>query len=1221
MSAIDEQEIRRLLELAALLRDQRRLKEALDCASQALNLARATLGEDHPATATSLGNLAELYKMMGNLRAAEPLARQAVAIFRRMAGDDHPILGPNLNNLAVIYESMGNFAAAEPLLQQALAIERKAFGDEHPGVAISLDNLATVQQKAGNYTTATSTRQQALAVARRTLGEHHPTVATILSNLATLYRIIGGYRAAEPLARQALAIRRNALGEEHPHVAHALDELALLYQATGNYAEAEPLHRQALAIATSALGEDHYEIADYLSNLAQLYRVKGDYAAAEPLYRQALAIRRKTFGDGHPAVSGSLNNLALLYGTTGDYRAAEPLYLEALAIERAAAGEQNPEIAIILDNLATLYQETGEYRAAAPLRQEALAIARKALGDEHPDVADNLNNLALLHYQTGDFRAAESLYRQALTIQRQARGEKHPAVAVTLNNLALLHRATGDYRTAGPLYRQALAIRREALGEEHPDVADTLNNLAVLSHVTGEYSAAMDFYRQALAIQRKVFGEGHAAVATSMSNLATLWQEMGVYAAAESLNRQALGIRRTVLGETHPDIAFSLNELATGYCATGDFAAAEPLYRQALLIRRQALGETHPHVAVSLDNLAVLCAATGRVDEAKSLMQEASAIVDATIWHVFSIGSERQRMAYLSNVAGTLDGFLSLVVQHFAQDSTATAQAFDQVLRRKGIGAETLAVQREEVLGGHYPALKLTLREVALLRGQIARKTLTGPGPEGADAHSRQLDEWNAHRERLEGELARQIPEVDLEQRLRASRGSVAMALPEGSALVEFIRCEVRDFRAVSARGEPAWQAARYLAFVLPTRSPDGLRLIDLGEAERIDSLIATFRAFVAVRPERRANANTSAGADLRKKVFDPLLPALGTLTQLFLAPDGDLSRLAFEVLPSVEGGFLIDDYQISYLSAGRDILRLGAATKGQPGNPLVVACPDFDLFVAPGRHVPPATAVAPLQERHSRDLERGSLHFSSLERTRQEGEHVAGLLGVTPWLDKDVLKARLKSTRSPRVMHVATHGFFLPNRPSVPRPDSSGPGPAALTPGAGQDAVTPFGRLVAAENPLLRSGLALAGVNTWARCGPVPPEAEDGLLTADDVAGLDLLATELVVLSACETGLGEVRCGEGVFGLRRSFVVAGAKTLVMSLWRVPDEQTLALMENFYHQLMADVPGGTPRAAALRTAQRALKGQPATADPYFWGAFVCQGDPGPLPSSGSSTPA
>jgi CHAT domain-containing protein len=230
-------------------------------------------------------------------------------------------------------------------------------------------------------------------------------------------------------------------------------------------------------------------------------------------------------------------------------------------------------------------------------------------------------------------------------------------------------------------------------------------------------------------------------------------------------------------------------------------------------------------------------------------------------------------------------------------------------------------------------------------------------------------------------------------------------------------------------------------------------------------------------------------------------------------------------------------------------------------------------------------------------------MHFGRLPGTRVEGECVAAMLGVAPWVDTAALETRLKACHSPRILHLATHGFFLANRAAGDAAGRRGLGAWSEAAGSGQ---TPTTGMLNLENPLLRSGLALAGANTWCRGGAPPEGAEDGILTAEDVTGLDLTGTEMVVLSACETGLGEVRTGEGVFGLRRAFVLAGARTIVMSLWKVPDQQTQELMEDFYRRVL----GGQPRAEALRAAQLALKAR--YPDPLYWGAFICQGDPGPL---------
>jgi hypothetical protein len=558
------------------------------------------------------------------------------------------------------------------------------------------------------------------------------------------------------------------------------------------------------------------------------------------------------------------------------------------------------------------------------------------------------------------------------------------------------------------------------------------------------------------------------------------------------------------------------------------------------------------------------------------------------------------------------------VLDDFADTPAAVRSAFDLVLRRKAIAAEATATLREAVLGGKYPALQPRLRELAALRMQIARAALAGPGAEGPEIQRQRLAEWSVQRERVGAELAQQIPEMNLEAKLRAAdRRAVALGLPEGVALVEFVRLPILGVPAVHAGGDPASRPARYVAFVLRAGVSDDVRMIDLGEAEPIDRLISDFRAGIIAesdpagnrdltrRKEGAAPAPVDAGSALRAAVFDKLDPALGGRSRLMIAPDGDLMQLPFEILPIADGRRLIDGYRISYLSCGRDVLRFDTA--GHPGAPLVVADPDFDLEV-PQQPALDLESSAGTRGRRSRDLDRDgdAYHFVRLAGTRAEGQQIGTMVGVEPWLDHAALENRLKTAcHSPRILHLATHGFFLPDQKRDLSREGRGFGLDLEEFSRSRDGLGRFSGPMM-ENPMLRSGLALAGANTWLKGGTLPEEAEDGLLTAEDVTGLDLLATDLVVLSACETGLGQVHVGEGVFGLRRAFVLAGAKTLVMSLWKVPDEPTRELMEDFYVRLLA----GQGRAEALRQAQLAMKAK--YPDPFYWGAFICQGDPSPL---------
>ncbi|MCL4203295.1 MAG: CHAT domain-containing protein [Pirellulaceae bacterium] len=1025
--------------------------------------------------------------------------------------------------------------------------------------------------------------ERSRAVAEQHWGKQHPNYATSLCNLAELHHELGRYAEAEPLYLEAIEIRRRTLGELDPYLAYTLNCLAELYRLTGRYAEAESRQREALEIRRTALGEDHPQFAESVNNLAALYRAMGRLAEAELLYKQAIAIRRAALGESHPDLATSLNNLALLYDSLGRYAEAEPVYLQAIEIWRVTLGEDHSHHAAGLNNLAMLYDSMGYYADAERLYQQALEIWRKIFGERHPNYGSCLNNLAELYRAVGQYELAEPLYLRESEICRATQGDHTPSFAVSLNNLAALYRAMGKHGQAEPLYLQALEVRRATLGEEHPGFAESLSNVAV-------------FY-----------------------------ESIGRYDEAERLQTRALEIRRVKLGETHPSLATSLNNLAALYRATGRHAEAEPYYQQALEIRRQTLGDSHPFVAQSLNNLAVFYAATGRPEKSLELMQQAADVHRRLIGQVFAISSERRRLEYLKNIEVQYHAFLTLVWKHLRESPSAVAAALDLVLRRKAISAEALAAQRDAVLAGRYPQCQSDLQELAALRRRIANKTVAGPGKEDLQAHQQSLRQWNEQREALETKLATEIPEVRLQQHLQdVSCQSVARKLPPDAALVEIVRFNAFDFHAVAERLDEShwrpprqWQPARYLAFILHgtgqedvTCMPDNWgpchEIVDLGEAEPIDRMIASFRSEVidvqrglSFGNARLPDATGDVGRALRAVVFDPIACQLGDSRRLFLAPDGELNLLPFGVLPTDDDDRLVDHYQISHVTTGRDVLRFGRTAIGLPTEPLVVADPDYDLSIDDGEDVQKSGVDVRSIGRPPRDFPRDGTTFRRLPATEAEGQHVAALVGTSRlWLRDAALDAKLKAVRSPRILHLATHGFFLEDRANDDHETHATTGFQGLQTG-------PAGTwsIAGVENPLVRSGLALAGINTWLADGPLPADAEDGILTAEDVTGMDLLDTELVVLSACETGVGEVRSGEGVFGLRRAFVLAGARRLVMSLWKVPDSQTQELMDEVYRHLRS----GLPPAESLQQAQLTL--QKRYPDPYYWGAFICQGDP------------
>ena len=1061
----------------------------------------------------------------------------------------------------------------------------------------------------------------------------HPVEADLLNTLASILYEVGDYALADETFRRALDINRQAIGERHPQYARALCNLAVVCQRLSRYDEAESLYLQALEIRRSTIGEGTPIYATNLSDLAKLYESRGRRAAAEPLLKQALEIVRASVGEENEEFARASIALGELRLANGELEEAEHLLQRALMILGRVGGDRLPVGAACLTNLGELCSSMGRLKEAEDFFERANRLLIDIYGDAHPTYVANLSRLGNLYQEKGDFDRAEAIVRQAHDATLRAYGDRHEAYATALTNLAVLRFRIGDLASAEPMLVRALGIRRDALGDTHPDVARGLCDLARVLDFQGHRHEAERHYQSALETFKNTGGENGALYANCLIDIGSMYVRQGRFRDGIEYYQNAC---RICGRPTDNPVLFAtcLNNLANAYDSLGEFEQCERAYREACDILRSTVGDEHPAFIGCLKNLAGVCAARGKHAEALTFFEQTLAADQKRIGSVFAFGSERQRMSFLDTLQDDLYAFLSLVTRDYSGSAAIVATTLDVLLRRKALGAEALLVQSHEILAGKYHHLKPEMERLVALQRQVARATLAGSGEEGRSSHAQFVRTLTSQIDELQSLLSSRIPEMNLGQRLRAvDRRVVSRCLPEGAALVEFIRFEPHRFEAVPAAGEARWGRARYLAFVLRQAQPDDVSMIDLGPAERIDRLIVDFRRGIvsddgvdfgrtdgALSHQLRLGVTASVPSVLRAALFEPLVSALNGATRVVLAPDGDLTQLPFEVLPGRVDGFLIDDFHFSYVGCGRDVLRHGAATMSAPGRPLLIADPLFDLEAETSQ---PSGSYA-----RSGDLERSRYHFEPLPGSRFESDVVAPFLGPHErWLGAEALEGRLKrECRSPRVLHIATHGFFLEDQNLRRRHGPSDDVAGEKVP----------------ENPSLRSGLVLAGANSWLANRPIPPDAEDGLLTAEDVVGLDLSTSELVVLSACDTGLGEVRVGEGVFGLRRAFALAGARTLVMSLWKVNDVATAMLMECFYRNLVGSGTSGQrglPRDQALREAQlftRSItmgelrsRAHPGLAEfangpepdyyqpfshPFYWGAFICQGETAPLTS-------
>jgi CHAT domain-containing protein/Tfp pilus assembly protein PilF len=952
---------------------------------------------------------------------------------------------------------------------------------------------------------------------------------------------------ALPHFERALDIREKRLGPDHPDVGQAINGLAILHFYKGEYSKAEPFHQRALAILEKSLGAEHPDVANSLNNLALIYTTLGDYTKAEPLFQRALAIREKSLGAEHPDVANSLYSLANFYSDLGDYARAEPLYRRALTIREESFGQEHPGVATCLDDLALTYSHLGDYAKAEPLFQRALAIRGKSLGPEHSYVATSLHNLADLYSDLGDYAKAEPLYQRALAIREKSLGPEHSYVATSLNNLALLYTDLGDYARAEPLHRRALAIKEKSFGPEHPNVADSLHNLALI------------------------------------------YMNLGDSAKAEPLFRRALAIHEKSLGREHPNVATSLHNLALIYTSLGDYAKAEPLFQRALAIHEKSLGPEHPNVVISLHGLARFYMAKNDVAQAITFQSRAIAITERNLKFNLVIGSERQKLAHLEYLSKQTDQTISLHLRNAPLDPAARSLAATLILQRKGRALDATSESLNALRSRFNEEDRAALDRLTGARSQIARLVLDGPQRMTAGQYRDRVKTLEEQAERFEDEISRRSDEFRA-QSWPVTLEAVRAAIPDDAALIEF--ASYRPFNPKAAKEDEAFGQPRYVAYVLRRRGE--IKWKELGDAKVINEAVATLR--MALRDPRRKDMKNLARA-LDRKIFEPLSPLFGDLTRLLISPEGALNLIPFAALVDERGRYLVERYSISYLSSGRDLLRMQVSRKSRSG-PLVVADPDFG-----GQRQVEATRllkqVKAAQKKFVREEASATafsqFYFPALPHTAEEGETIGALLpGATLLTKRQASKEALRQSQSPAILHIATHGFFLEDLKLSPTGEQSlqkSPRDASRR----LKQVKKDGSRI--ENPLLRAGLALAGANEQKKGG-------DGILTALEMTGLNLWGTKLVTLSACDTGVGEVRNGDGVHGLRRALTLAGAETQVISLWAVSDRWTRELMVAYYRRLRQ----GQGRGGALRQAQLEMFKDVKRRHPYYWASFILSGE-------------
>ena len=1001
--------------------------------------------------------------------------------------------------------------------------------------------------------------------------------ATLLSLVATAYYSQGNYKKAIDCEAKALIVLKSLYGENHLDYATSLTDLAYYHFKSGNYNKAVEIETMAKNIRKQVLGEKHPDYVLSLSKLGNYYCDLGDYKKAVEFETMAMNLRKQSLGEKHPDYALSLSKLGNYYCDLGDYKKAVEFGTMAMNLRKQSLGEEHPDYALSLNNLAGYYSNLGDYRKAVEFGTQAMNICKQTLEENHPGYATSLSNLASYYCDLGEYNKAIEIGTMAMNLCKHTLGEKHLDYALSLSNLAGYYSNLGEYNKAVELGTQALNIRKQALGEKHPDYASSLNNLANYYYSLGDYNKAVELGTQALNIRKQTLGEKHPDYASSLGCLADYYSRLGNYNKAIELGRQALNIRKQTLGEKHPNYATSLNNLANYYSGLGDYNKAVELGTMAMNIYKETLGEKHPDYASSLSNLASYNYQCHNYQEAYRLLSKSIRIQKHIVLSMFKEATSRTRQTFWNKNNAEFDFFLSFCLKAHNQDYNGELYDYS-ALFTKGLllNAETNA--RDVIFESGDTALVKqfdALQSVRIMLNKQYEKSIA--------ERTLNCDSLENVAELMERELIKSSKAYgDFTRSLTITWKDVKNELADGDVAIEFISTPFLDNDSVM-----------YIALALKKGYPEP-KLIPLFEEKTLKEL---------------SNDNPNDAQQLFHLVWNPLLSELEGTRNVYFSPSGALYNIGIENLPISAEERMSDRYNMYRLSSTR-LLALPPHSTSERKTALFGGL-DYEMSpqdVASNnlKNAYHSEFIAQNRDASADFMERGG--FGALPFSLKEVKSASKLLEANGYEchlfeGKDGTEEAFKSLsgKKVKVVHLSTHGAFVPQKEAKNTKQKNNFRFIQFDDAAPQAQEE--------DQSLTRSFLVMAGGNMLKNYDSIPEGIDDGILTAQEIAHTDLRGCDLVVLSACETALGDIT-NEGVMGLQRGFKKAGANTILMSLWKVDDQASSLLLTKFYENLLSKK---MPKIDALKKAQDYVrnyeievegKKEKIFSDPKFWTSFI-----------------
>ena len=1134
----------------------------------------------------ALNNLVALNNDWGRYDQSEKYILELLESTKLKYGEESPEYANRLNQLAVIYRDNKNYQHAYDVFIDVLKIRENVLKQKHSDIGATYDNLGFCQTELGNYVKAIEYFDLEVINIEYNYGENSFQLINVLNNLAICYNFIGNYKKSLELRTQASEIMKIIKNDESVDFAIHMGTIAELNIKMNDYKLAELNISKALNIYSFKIGENSLEYANSLVTLGFINSEQGNNKQAKEYYFKAHEIikNQKDSLNAHykESYSRSLASLGSIYQRSGEPRSAIRYFKEYINYLDQIPRKDSINFALGFDNLGLNYRDMGDYKNAEKYCLKALNTYTLLLGDKHPDVAQSLSSLGALYILMAKYQLAEQYLNKSLLINNLTYGKNNLNTAQNMNDLGCLYLEIGDYKLAEDYLVQSQEIVAKVLRDESNVYADKLNNLGALFEKMHDYKAAESNYKQALEIYKKNLDEEDPSYALNLDNLGSIYLKTGAYKLSELYCKQALEIRTNRLGKEHPDYASSLISLGFLYYRIGDYKSAEIYYKQALEIIKQALGEAHPHYDDLKTHYAIILAKTNREKEAfeilsKNFNKKAREIADNFEWL-----NDNQKETYWKKESVFYDN-----LTWFAFKS------FEKVPEAVGLNYNTALVTKSKMLEAKISSENY-YREVDELREELAyRRRLLAKMESDGSTEKEKMEKLRKEADSLDKRLTLSWPEYAQQKKnLSITWDQVQQNLNKEEAAIEFVRFENEDDSVVY-----------YNALVLK-KGDKNPTLVKLCKEKDLQT----------IAPQMGYSAYYSL-------VWKPLETALNDVKTIYYAPTGELYNVPFHAIYAPKGKgdevlaakadkrgviiqneraateqnaeYLMDRYTMHQLTSTR-YLAMGIKQKAKEslGNTMaMVGGVNYDYL--------PGSTADPKKNKQDKTASRSSAStpgkLNYLEGTRTEVEQINNKVTSANWqiklfenneaIEENITKLEGKEAKG--ILHLATHGYAFPEYDFK---DTS----------ISKNSLRYSYRY--STNPMVRSGLILAGGN-WAWTGNDTLSKlgaeQNGILTALEVSQLNLKKTKLVVLSACETGLGKIEGSEGIFGLKRGFKLAGVEQMIVSLWSVPDKETMELMTLFYSDLTLTL---NP-VISFEKAQKEMRNKYPT-EPEKWAGFV-----------------